>query len=249
MSDLARLEVDHHVARLTLNRPLSRNALSIDLIEALRTRVDEVGEGVRVLVLAGEGPSFCAGMDLKEVLDDDEAPGRLLGSLAELCLQIRALPAVVIARVQGAAIGGGCGLTCVCDFSVTHADSKMGFPEVDLGLCPAVVAPWLVRRLGAGQARRVLLTGGLMSGQEAGRIGLATHVAPSLETLDEALDELVDRVGSGGAKALAATKGLLNTLDGSLDETLARESAALSASILALEESRAALRARFGPKP
>lgn len=246
MSDLALLEVDDHVARLTLNRPASRNALSIDLIDALRARVGEIGEGVRVLVLAGEGPSFCAGMDLKQVLDDEAAPARLLGSLAELCLQVRALPAVVIARVQGAAIGGGCGLTCVCDFAVTHADAKMGFPEVDLGLCPAVVAPWLVRRLGAGQARRVLLTGGLMSGEEAGRIGLATHVAPTLETLDETLDEVVERVASGGGQALAATKGLLNTLDGSMDEALARESAALSASILAQEESRRTLRARFG---
>lgn len=245
MSDLARLDIQGHIARLTLNRPLSRNALSIDLIEALHDRVGEIGEAVRVVVLAGEGPSFCAGMDLKEVLDDDEAPSTLLSALAALCLRLRALPSVVIARVQGAAIGGGCGLTCVCDFCVTHAESKMGFPEVDLGLCPAVVAPWLVRRIGAGQARRVLLMGGLMSGEEAGRLGLATHVAPTLQDLDDTLDELVERIGAGGGRALAATKDLLNRLDESLDETLAQESAALSASILGLDESRETLRARF----
>lgn len=241
----ARLELDGARARLVLNRPASRNALSIEVLAALHTCLDEVTSDVRVLVVAGAGPSFCAGMDLKQALGDAEAPARLLHSLSELCQRLRSLPCVVIARVHGAAIGGGCGLACVCDFSVTHADAKLGFPEVDLGLCPAVVAPWVVRRLGAGMARRVLLTGGLMSGEEAGKIGLVTHVGASREAMDEQVEALADRVAAGGGAALAATKGLLNLLDGSLDASLAREGADLSARILSLPESQATLRAKF----
>jgi len=242
----ARLEVESWRGRLWLDRPEARNALSLDLLTDLRARLDEVDPSVRVLVLAGEGPAFCAGMDLKQVIDDDEAPARLLNSLADFCVRLRSLACVVVARVNGAAIGGGCGLTCACDFSVTHADAKLGFPEVDLGLCPAVVAPWVVRRIGAGMARRVLLSGGLMSGTEAGRIGLASHVAETAEGLDGAVDALVERIGAGGAEALGATKSLLNRLDGSLDEDLARESASISARVLGLEESKRMLRARFG---
>jgi enoyl-CoA hydratase/carnithine racemase len=242
----ARLEVDGWRARLSLDRPEARNALSVELLSDLHARLDEIDASVRVLVLTGEGPVFCAGMDLKQVIDDEKAPAVLLRSLAELCMRLRGLGCVVVARVNGAAIVGGCGLSCACDFSVTHAEAKLGFPDVDLGLCPAVVAPWVVRRVGAGMARRVLLSGGLMSGEEAGRIGLASHVAPSAEGLDDGVDELVERIGTGGAEALRATKGMLNRLDGSLDEALARESAAISAGILGLDESRRTLRERFG---
>ena len=96
MAELARLDIDGNRARLALNRPESRNALSIELIDALAARVSEIPEDVSVVVLAGEGPSFCAGMDLKKVLDDEDAPMRLLSALADLCLEIRRLPAVVV---------------------------------------------------------------------------------------------------------------------------------------------------------
>src|SRR5262249_19360012 len=154
-------------AVLKLNRPDARNALSQELLAALNTKLDDLLQhtGVTVLTVTGEGKSFCAGMDLKAVLSDDELPGKLLMAIAEVTLKLRALPMVPVAKVNGAAIGGGCGLACVCDIAITHADSKMGFPEVDLGVCPAVVAPWLVKKVGAGRARQVLLSGGLMSGQ------------------------------------------------------------------------------------
>lgn len=224
---------------VTLNRPDARNALSLDLLRDLHAIIKSAADtGASVMVLRGEGKAFCAGMDLKAVLNDPDAPGQLLMKLAELCLFIRALPLVTIASVNGAAIGGGCGLACVCDLAITHTDSKMGFPEVDLGVCPAVVAPWLVRKIGPGKARRVLLSGGLMSGREAHALGIVDHLVDTREELEKATDTLAMRLNEGGAKALAATKQLLNTLDGSLDEAQAREGARLSAQVLALPEAR-----------
>jgi enoyl-CoA hydratase/carnithine racemase len=185
-------------------------------------------------------------MDLKAVLDDPAAPGKLLHSLADLTLKLRALPCITVAKVNGAAIGGGCGLTCVCDMAITHADAKLGYPEVDLGVCPAVVAPWLVRKIGAGKARRVLLSGGIMSGAKAYELGMVDHLVESVDMLDAACSELTTRLASGGPHALRATKSLLNQLDGSLDADVVKRGADLSAKVVAMEETRAMLRAKMG---
>lgn len=253
---LATLDVDGPVASLTINRPEQRNALSLDLIAALRDRVDELHtrtsrqDGPKVIVLRGEGRAFCAGMDLKAVLGasaaDNSVAESLLGGLAELTLSIRGLPAVVIARVQGAAIGGGCGLTCVCDMSLTHDDAKVGFPEVDLAVCPAVVAPWVVRKVGPGRARQILLRGGLLSGAEGATLGLFDRSLPTIDELDTEIRTLAERIAGGGRLALQATKQLLNELDGSQDADVVRRGAATSARVVSSDEAQAALRARFG---
>jgi len=247
--DLARLELDGPIGRLTLNRPEQRNALSIELISAVRGRVAELAamrdEGPKVVVVEGAGKAFCAGMDLKAVLGDSAGAARLLADLAELTLELRALPAVLIARVHGAAIGGGCGLACVCDIAITHDEANVGFPEVDLSVCPAVVAPWVVRKAGPGRARQILLRGGLLTGAEGAALGLMDRSVPSIEDLDHAVRETAERVAQGGRRALAATKGLLNRLDGSDDAAIVREGARLSAEVLATAEAQSALRARL----
>ena len=252
MSDtLTNLTIEGLVARLTLNRPDARNALSISLLESLLTRVGEIGAAATpptVLVLAGAGPAFCAGMDLRAVLGDPNAGSTLLRLLADLTIRMRNLPVALIAAVNGAAVGGGCGLACVCDFVLTHDDARLGFPEVDLGVCPAVVAPWVVRRLGAGRARQVLLGGGVMSGREAAEIGLATRSVPALADLEPAVAELAQRLSKAGPLALRQTKLLLNALDGSDDETLVQRGAELSASVLATTDAQSRLRQRFTPK-
>jgi methylglutaconyl-CoA hydratase len=254
MTDLAIAE-NHPTIKgavvLSLNRPDARNALSIDLLTAAIAQVDAIADDptVRAVILTGAGRAFCAGMDLRQVLDDPAAPARLLGLLADLTLRIRATPAPVVARVNGAAIGGGCGLACVCDFALTHADSKMGFPEVDLGVCPAVVAPWLVKRVGPGRARQILLAGGLMSGQRAFELGIVSSVTPTQEALDAAVDDLVARLVTGGPAAMTATKRLLNDLDGSTDATLVRKGAELSAEVLRTPETRESLRRRLDGPP
>ena len=255
MNELATIDIDGPVATLVLNRAEQRNALSIELLDALHEQVDRLAsaEGVVVTVITGAGRAFCAGMDLKQVIIDADAggsgdpqlPRRLLSSLGRLTVKIRALPSVVVAKVNGAAIGGGCGLACVCDAVVTHADAKLGFPEVDLGLCPAVVAPWLVRKIGAGPARAVLLQGGVMRGERAGEIGIADIVCPDRDSLDAATDELVARYTGSGAAALAATKSLLNDLDRSRDESVVLRGAELSAGVLATEQAQASLISRI----
>lgn len=251
---LATLSVEGAVARLTLNRPGSRNALSIGLLEALHARVDELerAPGVTAVVVSGEGPSFCAGMDLKEVIIDAAAGGsgdpglplRLLSSLARLGVRLRRLGAVTVASVNGAAVGGGCGLACVCDIAVSHADARLGFPEVDLGICPAVVAPALVRKIGAGRARAVLLMGGVMTGAEAHAAGIVDHLAADRAGLGPLTEGIVQRLAKAGPRALAATKGLLNELDGSLDEATVLRGAELSARVLATAEAQSRLIAR-----
>lgn len=248
-ASLATLAFDGRIATLALNRPDARNALSLELIESIdrslanvETRIDELS----ALVLTGTGRAFCAGMDLKAVLGDNALAHELLTRLGLLTLRLRKLPIVTIARVNGAAIGGGCGLACVCDLALTHAESKMGFPEVDLGVCPAVVAPWLVRKIGPGPARRVLLLGGVMSGAEAASIGIANRATGTLPELDAAVAETAARIASGGPRAIAATKSLLNDLDGSIDEPLIRRAAALSASVLATDEAQSRLRQKMG---
>lgn len=255
MHEPAILQHDGPIARLTINRPDARNALSIEILDALHERLGELeadSRGAHVLILTGAGKAFCAGMDLKAVLiehsGDPDLGRRLLTSLAELTLRLRALPLVTIASVNGAAVGGGCGLTCVCDLTITHADAKLGFPEVDLGLCPAVIAPWVVRKLGPGVARRALLMGGVMSGEQARSIGLADFLAPDRAGLDALTDEIARRLASGGPKALAATKALLNHLDGSEDRDTVLRGAELSASVLATPEAQAALKARATSK-
>jgi methylglutaconyl-CoA hydratase len=244
---LAPLTIAGRIATLTLNRPEARNSLSIELLGALHASVDALAarEDITVLILTGEGKAFCAGMDLKLVLSDPGAPARLLGSLSEFLLKLRALRMVVLGKVNGAAIGGGCGLATVCDIAVTHADAKLGFPEVDLGVSPAVVAPWLVRKIGAGRARQVLLSGGTMSGAGAAELGIVNQAVATRDELDQAVSEIAGRLATGGAGAIRATKGLLNQLDGSLDHALARRGAELSAAVLGTPEAQSMLRAKL----
>lgn len=252
MTNLALLTIAPPRATLTLNRPEARNSLSVDLLAALHSRVSELASrsDITVLVVTGAGKAFCAGMDLKAVATDaglaTRLPFQLLSSLARLTVAVRRLPMVTVARVNGAAIGGGCGLATVCDTAITHADSKMGFPEVDLGVCPAVVAPWLVRKIGAGRARHVLLSGGVLTGQRAHELGIVDSCVPTLADLDAAVEGAAARLATGGPRALRATKALLNDLDGSLDATLAERGAALSADVLSSPEAQAMLRAKLG---
>ena len=253
---LVRVDIAHGVARLTLNRPDARNALSLELIHALGETVRSIAprcpggpaatrDPIRVVILSGAGKSFCAGMDLKAVASDAHAMGEMLRELSRVNRAIRRLSVPTIAQVHGAAVGGGCGLMVVCDFAFTHAEAKLGYPEVDLGVCPAVVAPWLVKKIGAGRARAMLLAGGTMNGREGFAAGLATHLVEE-EELSTAVTAFAMSLVKGGANALAATKQLLNELDGSMDDAVADEAAEISARIIAGEEAQSRLKKIFG---
>jgi len=246
-AELARLSVEDGVATLTLNRPEKRNALSRGLLIAVRECVGAFAAepSSTVLVLDGAGKAFSAGMDLKSALNEEGAAFELLSAIAELAIELRALPAVVIAKAHGAAIGGGCGLMVAADIAATHPDSKVGFPEVDLGVCPAVVAPLLAAKIGPGRARRVLLEGGTMSGREAFERGFVDVCVPR-EELDGRVGEMAGRIAKAGPRAIATTKAHLGAMDGGVIERLVREGAALSAEVIAGAEARERLSAIYG---
>lgn len=247
---LVQVAVENGIATVTMHRPEKANALSGQLIAALAGAIDTVAArcapqgDVRVVVLAGAGKAFCAGMDLRGVMDDPVAMGDMLRGLSRASRALRRLPVPTIARVQGAAVGGGCGFMAVADFAVTHPEAKVGYPEVDLGICPAVVAPWLVKKVGAGRARAILLAGGTMTGQQGFELGLATHLAPLAE-LDATVTALADRLCSGGPIAMATTKRWLNELDGSNEDEVLDKAAELSAEIIAGAEAQERLRRAF----
>ena len=249
-ADLVLITVADGVCTLTLNRGDKANALNRELISALGAAIDAVASrcapagDVRVVVLAGSGKAFCAGMDLRGVMDDPVAMGDMLRDLSRASRALRRLPVPTIARVQGAAVGGGCGLMVVTDFAVTHPESKVGYPEVDLGICPAVVAPWLIKKIGAGRARAMLLAGGTMTGQQGFDAGLATHLCPLAE-LDATVAQLAARLRTGGPNALAVTKRWLNELDGSNEDSVLDRAAELSAQIIAGAEAQERLRKAF----
>ena len=249
MNELVHINSAHSTAgivHISLNRPDARNALNFELIEQLEHAVKTVAanSAARVLVLSGNGKSFCAGMDLRGVLNDAQKMGLMLHGLARVGLALRKLSIPVIAKVQGAAIGGGCGLVVACDFAFTHEQAKLGYPEVDLGVCPAVVAPFLISKVGAGRARSLLLAGGLVDGKEAVRSGLATHLV-SVDELDSATTDFAQKLSTGGPNAIATTKRWLHELDGLLDESTLSKAADLSATIIAGNEAQERLRARF----
>ena len=244
--ELVQLRSEDGVCRLILNRPQARNALSMEMIESLLEAVEQLrnDEANRVVVLEGAGKSFCAGMDLKGVMNDPLQMGDMLRTLARVTIALRSIPVPTIARVQGAAIGGGCGLCGVCDFVVSHPEVKMGYPEIGLGICPAVVAPWLIRRIGAGNARAILLAGGTMPAEEALRMGLIDRLVPETE-LDTEVDGLVGKIASGGPKAIMVTKKWLNELDGPDVEAQVLKGAELSAEVIRGTEAQERLRKVF----
>jgi methylglutaconyl-CoA hydratase len=205
------------VARVTIARPEVRNALDAAAIAALRDAFDafaaEPAEELRAVVLGGDGPTFCAGGDLGWMRGGAALSGeenvRDTRALAAMYDAIDACPVPVIARVQGAALGGGAGLCCVADVVVAEATATFGFPEVRIGLLPATVAPFAVARLGEGNARALFVTGRRIDAREALRVGLVHEIATGPEALDAAVSRCVDEVLAGGATGVRAAKALV----------------------------------------
>ncbi len=206
---------DGPVLTLTLDRPDVRNALSADLVDALRCALGDAAtdDGLRAIVLAGSGAVFSAGADLAalQALQSASAEANLADSerLAGLFEAIYRHPLPVVARVHGHAIAGGCGLAAVCDFSVAAEGAKLGFTETRIGFVPAIVAVFVVRKLGEAAARDLLLRGHLVDAAEAARVGLVTRaVAP--DVLDATVDALTTEIATQTSRsAVALTKRLL----------------------------------------
>lgn len=239
-------ELRDEVWSLKLNRPAVHNALDEALINALSDTFDRAADSkARVVVLSGEGVSFCAGADLSTMrrqgelsFADNEKAALRLASLFE---KIDSCPLPVVARVQGAAVGGGVGLVAACDVAVADAGAVFSLAEVRLGLVPAVISPYVIRRIGPSHARDLVLTGRRIPAAEALRIGLVHRVAESAN-LDVAVQEVILNLKAGGPEALTRAKRLLREVSARLDgprEALASYTASEIAEARASEEGRA----------
>ena len=234
-----RIERDGGTLRITIAKPERRNAFDAALIAELHDAFADVGDA-RAVVLAGDGPSFCAGADVEwqrsaidltfeENVDDALRLYRMLET-------VDSCAAPVVARVQGYALGGGSGLVACADVAVAAADATFGFTEVRLGIIPAVISPFVLAKIGAG-ARRYFLTGERFGAADALRIGLVHEVA---EDLDAAVEGVVGELLQAGPEAARAAKRLVREPLGTGDE-LARLAARLRTSPEGQEGLRAFL--------
>ncbi|HUO79092.1 MAG TPA: enoyl-CoA hydratase-related protein [Steroidobacteraceae bacterium] len=202
------------IVRLALNRPEQRNALDAALIEALHGAVLRHGARAetRVLLIAAEGPAYCAGADLNAMLalGRHERAANVADAerLANLLLAVRDCPKPSVAVVQGPAFGGGMGLVAACDLALGSSAARFRLPEVQLGLVPAVISPYVLEAIGLRQARRYFLSGEGIGAERAVELGLlhAVVAPPALET--EAL-RLAREIAQGGPHALAECKRLI----------------------------------------
>lgn len=249
MSGLIEIERNGVVATLWLNRPDKHNAFDEHLIAAITDGLRALGadEAVRVVVLAGRGKSFSAGGDLdwmrraagygyEQNLADANALARMLRTLAEL-------PKPTIARVHGAALGGGMGLACACDIAVASEAAVFATSEVKFGLIPATIGPYVLRAIGARQAQRYFQTAERIDATRALQIGLV-HEVVGAAALDAKIDEIATALRAGGPAAQHAAKQFIANVGGRpIDDALVASTAASIARIRATDEAREGLSA------
>jgi methylglutaconyl-CoA hydratase len=249
---LVRYEIRPPAAVLTLTRADKRNALSRALIADLDAAVQQAAAdpAARCIILTGDGPAFCAGMDLDELRSTLTADADVIWAdaqrLAELFDRIYSLPKPTIAAVNGPAVAGGAGLVTVCDLAVSVPAAKFGYPEVRRGLVAAMVLPHLLRHVGERAARYLLLTGELIDAADAARVGLINQVVDAPRLMDTAL-AWARSCAEGGPQALAATKDLLKRF--STQALSVEEAAKASAAPRLGDECRAGLAAFFDKRP
>ena len=204
---------DAPVRTITLNRPERRNAMTPAMqMELIAAMEEAAASECRVLVLAGAGDAFCAGLDLsalKEMKDNSAAEDRAdVERIARLFLTLYEMPVPTIAAVHGAAIGGGTGLATICDFTLATPAAKFGYTEVKIGFVPALVSAFLALQIGDKRSRDLLLTGRIFDAAEGLRIGLVTEVVAK-EELPQRVRALAAALAANSPSALAATKRLL----------------------------------------
>jgi methylglutaconyl-CoA hydratase len=233
------------VARVFLSRPGARNAFDEELVAELSTLFLELGsdERTRVVVLAGDGPSFCAGADVtwmrkaggysREQNEEDA------GRMARMLRAIDACPIPVIAVAHGAAIGGGVGLVAAADIALAAEGTVFSLSEVKLGILPSVISPYVLRAIGPRHARDLFLTGDRFDAREAFRIGLVHAVAPA-DGLQAALDRKIESLLSSAPEAVRVAKRLIEQVTGLSAED------AMPLTVRTIAERRASAEAREG---
>jgi methylglutaconyl-CoA hydratase len=242
------IERDGSILRITLNRPAVRNAFDEEMIQLLAGAATAAAEdpSLRAVVLSGQGPTFCAGADIgwmakaiaysrQENLSDAEDLARMLERLDTLHIP-------VIGRIQGSALGGGVGLAAICDIVVAADDAVFGLSEVKLGILPAVVAPYVLRKIGISAARELFLTGMRFDAMRAKALGLVHEVVPS-DALDIAVARRISEVLTASPTGIAKAKALIREIAGAHPEDVIGVTTNAIASQRVSDEGQEGLRA------
>jgi isohexenylglutaconyl-CoA hydratase len=242
--DSIRAEQSGAVLYVTLNRPDSRNAMSLAMVSELRQVLAQAEasagqvSAVRVVVLRGAGGHFCAGADLKDMAaarmramakpvgDASDPIAQVNAEFGQLCVAYAQTPLAVVALLEGTVMGGGLGLACVADVAIASDTANFRLPETSLGVVPAQIAPFLVERLGYSQAKRLAVTGGRIDAATALRLGLV-HSAVATAELQSALDQVLSDILACAPGALAATKSLMERSRLQAPQDLVADAAAL----------------------
>jgi methylglutaconyl-CoA hydratase len=248
--ELERLQVEYDgpVARVWMNRPDLRNAFDGLMITELRRVLFDLRsvDAVRVVVLGGRGPSFCAGADLawmKAMASfTREENLREAQALADLFFTVYESPKPIVARVHGAALGGGAGLVAASDIPVAALGTQFGFTEVRLGILPAVISPYVIGKIGESAARELFLTGERFEAVRAVEIGLIRAAVPE-EDLDAAVEGRVKELLQAGPHAIAEAKGLIREVAGRRVEDVQRYTVDRIAEIRTTTEGQEGMRA------
>ena len=227
MEPYTHISVDHsfqgRIARVTMQRPEVHNAFNTQLIQDLQSAFTQLSQdtNLHAVILAGEGKSFSAGADIQMMQEaitfsaDENVQDAL--RLADLLQTIDRFPCPVVARVHGATMGGGVGLVAACDIALAASHVRFAFSEVKLGIAPAVISPYVLRKIGVSHARALFTTGERFSAQRAFEIGLVHAVVPTGQ-LDEALEHTIQELLSSAPQALRACKTLAQQV-GTMEST------------------------------
>lgn len=221
IDDSIQLEQSGGILRLWLNRPESRNAMSLNMVKAIQqvfTAIQD-DQSIRAVVIRGKDGHFCAGGDIKDMAQlrgeavsaGSNQPyadfNRQFGAMIE---QVDQAPQTVVAVLEGAVLGGGFGLACISDVAISRADAKFGLPETGLGVIPAQIAPFVVKRIGLTQARRIALLGNRFDGNTALQLGVVHEVVEHETALELSLGIVIEQILRAAPHASRVTKALLH---------------------------------------
>jgi methylglutaconyl-CoA hydratase len=245
-----KFEERDHVAWVTFNRPEVRNAFNATMISEMADAFRNINsrKDLRVVVLTGMGQSFCAGADLNWMRDvmnfsyEENLKDSL--NLAEMFHLMFTCPFPTIACVNGPAIGGGCGMAAVCDIVIASEKAVFSLSEVKLGLVPACISPYVIRRMGDKNCREYFLTGERLTAEKALAAGLANQVVPE-DKLDEAVQKRIEQLLSSGPEALAWCKQLLDKATAVPEAEVGKYTAEVIARLRMSDEAQEGMRAFF----
>jgi methylglutaconyl-CoA hydratase len=218
MSIVKHEQDDDGVLRVTLQDAKKRNALGVEMFDAIDGALQSLDGQTRCVLLAGEGPVFCAGFDMRACVDNIEVLEIYILRLSKLIRTLRRVSVPVVVAAHGAAIAGGCAVLTGCDFVVGSKEAKYGYPVHQIGISPAVTIPTLFQKVGEGRARSLTLGGEIIYGSDAYAIGLLSHLEETDTQAIAIASALAMELSKKPPIALQATKRWLNELDGSLDD-------------------------------